>query len=1031
MTNYKYQTTESLVLEGELGLNASGQLITKDGSGTTVIVGGPANSTPVPDLAQTYAEEQMDISAVQTLGSGFIFLNGSTFDTMGVGVYEFEESDGTVYGLYGRTNGLAQQVYFSGAQTNTSTMQYTTVAYVPPFLSSSSWQAQCVVGSDLQGFTLQLRDTTPGSTASPRYIYVRHNGSLITTSGHTYVEITPVVNNYMGSVTHNVQSYPKIIRVGAYFFIALADWSNNSVWFAGWNAQDSTYPFTNAALPSSAGTYTPQTFTITTTGYPGGNITTGQSFPALFGSNAPGGVTPYTMYNVSSGTTETAQYLSAPQPATAQWTENLTVFLEGEVDSGGNPFLAFGCGNVFIAATTGHQANAFIVFSIAVQFTAGTAGAYTNAQLNYVQAGSSGSSLYNQQPGGPIYIGFNSPTGHVKPDETTQATLTSIPSCIGKLPDATYFTSYGPTWGGTPNVNWFYSGFQTLTASGASVIVRGGTKPAGVQIGSLAAARANKLANIYPMFNVTNRMDLNPVNGSPMTNSFFEPSGQMVESGNAQMVGPDIILTAGIDQNRQNFWCISKLPTNSQITDQTYNKFGTAVPGFGTRVAEYRTNLPTWTSTLSTWGAVWPTGVAATAPTHFNFPVCTDSGPFAANVNGAGVRFGQWSLSGSIYNAPPVTWTYASNMSTQLASLKSAALTAAQAASSGFGGRAVYGIEVVPIINSAGNGFSIAIGVLHGVNTSGIGEAFFFYTACGLTGSVINLTSTSTANPIVVPDIDANGLVGGYGSNDLQFGSLFVVYPTTAGGNFYVGWAQANGVTVVGDTINAPTFIQFSGSVSGTVAGGVVSVGSNSRSTALSYMSCSAQHDGLGIMPVRPGYGIPQIDIGLARYASTPISTVSDIINSFTAAIANPTNYVTPSNPASNGYASNNVSEMLVLNAINNTFLLQIGSISGRLNHKQFNLPSTFIDMTNYSIGTYYLYVTDTGAGGVQIQVDSVQRAESNTNTYFGTFNRTSTGFSNESSISEMIRFGTSRLVAGSEGQPIQGSQIRIGAYVG
>lgn len=1030
MTNYKYQTTESLVAEGELGLNASTQAITKDGSGTTVILGAPADSTPVNDLVATYAEDKMDISSVQTLGSGFIFLNGSTFDTMGVGVYEFEESSGVVYGLYGRTNGLQQQVYFSGAQTNMSTMQYTTVPYVPPFLSGSVWQAQCVIGSDLQGFTLQLRNSTPGSTAIPRYIYVRHNGSLIDTSGHTYVEISTVVQNYMGSVTHLDACVPRVIRVGEYFFIAFADWSHNSVWFAGWNAQDSTYPFTNAAFPSAIGTYTPQTFTITTSGLPGGDYTTGQTFPVLLGLNAPGGLTPFKLYNVQTQAVVSLQSLSAPQPATAQWSQNISVLLEGETDTSGNPFLAFGDFVVCIG-TDGSQGNAQLVFSVAVTFTAGTAGAYTNALLTFVQAGSSGSSLLNQQPGGPFYIPYNSPTGYSPPDETTAASLANIPSCIGKLPDASYFLNSNRWEITTPSLNWFYSGFETFTASGNSTIIRGGMKPAGVASGSLAAAQANKLANIYPMFNVMHRADFNYVSGAPMTNAYFQPSGLMIESANALMVGPDLLLTAAFDKNRNPFWCISQLPTNSQITDVTYNKFGTAVPGFGTRIAEYNTNLPACNTTLSTWGAVWPTGVAANAPTYFNFPVLTDSGQFASGVNGASVRYGQWSLSGGVYHAPPITWTYASNMSSQLATLKSAALTAAQAASSGFGGQGVYGIEVVPIVNSAGNGFSIAVGVLHGTNTSGIGEAFFFYTSCGLTGSVINLTSTSIANPIVVQNIDSNGLVGTYQGNDEEFGALFVVYPTAAGGNFYVGWGQSNGVTVVGDLINAPIFIQFSGSVSGTVAGGVVSNGVAARSRSLSYMSCSSQHDGLGIMPVRPGYGVPQIDIGLARYATTTISTVADIINSFTAAIANPTNYVTPSNPASDNYASNNPSEMLVLNAINNNFLLQIGSLSGRLNHKQFNLPSTFIDMTTYSVGTYYLYVTDTGTNGVQVQVDSAQRPESSTNTYFGSFQRTSTGFASETSISEMIRFGTARLIAGSEGQPIQGSQIRIGAYVG
>jgi hypothetical protein len=185
MTQYLYQTNTSLLLEGELGLNSSNQLVTKNASGTLVTLTPAAGSTAISDLVKQYAADQMDLSGVRTLGTGFIFLNGTSFDSMGVGVTEFEESNGVVYGLYGRTDGLAQQVYYSAAFDNTQAMQYTTVPYIPPFLNGNVWQAQCVCGQDAQGFTLQLRNTTAGSTATPRYLYVQHNGSLLNSSGHT------------------------------------------------------------------------------------------------------------------------------------------------------------------------------------------------------------------------------------------------------------------------------------------------------------------------------------------------------------------------------------------------------------------------------------------------------------------------------------------------------------------------------------------------------------------------------------------------------------------------------------------------------------------------------------------------------------------------------------------------------------------------------------------------------------------------------------------------------------------------------
>jgi hypothetical protein len=101
MTQYKYQTDINTLTQGELGLNPNLSLITKDAaSGNTVVLGNPSNSTPVPYLTASYAEEQMDISSVRTLGTNFVYLSGTSFDSMGVGVYEFEESNGTVYGLY-------------------------------------------------------------------------------------------------------------------------------------------------------------------------------------------------------------------------------------------------------------------------------------------------------------------------------------------------------------------------------------------------------------------------------------------------------------------------------------------------------------------------------------------------------------------------------------------------------------------------------------------------------------------------------------------------------------------------------------------------------------------------------------------------------------------------------------------------------------------------------------------------------------------------------------------------------------------
>lgn len=1018
---YKYQTNTSLIVQGELGVNGSNQLVVGSGAeGTVTVVGNPPNSTPVPTLiAQGYAEEVMDIASAQTLGTNFIFLNGSSFDTMGVGGYEFEESNGLVYGLYGRTDGLTQQVYYSGATNNTQVLQYTTVAYVPPFLNGNIWQAAAICGSDLQGFTVVLRDTS-GANLGLRYIYVRHNGSLINSAGHTYVEITPMVNSYLNSITRTPGGIPRVVRVGAYFFISLADWQFGSLWLGGWNAQDSTYPQTSAALPGSSPTYTPTQFTITTNGLPGGDITTGQTFPILFGNSSNFNASQLRLYNMSTGAVSTPTFMNAPVPLVAGWATNISAVLEGEVDSLGNPYLAFGT-QISPGDANNNNPYTLLVNSIAVQFTAGSAGAYTNAQLNYVVGGASGSDLNHVQPAGsPIYIGYN---GNPIPNESVASNAGTPSTCVNKLPICGWFLGEPARWSGCPTFHWYYSGTCAVSSFGTGSVTRGIAKAVSAQAGSLAAAQANKLAQIYPMFNVVNRVDFNASTGTNMTAQSTQPSGQMISNWWGRMVGPSMIFSQALSPTRAPIQTISILPANTQITDMTYNRFGTAVPGFKGRIAEYVVNLPNLQTTLSTWCCVWPTGMAnINQPTIAMFPCCTDSGPHTGNVNSGGVRLGNFSLSGSVYQPPPVVWNYASNMLTQLAALKTTAISVTQAAHSDFGSGGTFGIEIVPILNSAANGIAFALGIIYGRNAANsLQQISVFTTPCGLSGTTINLTNTSSVTLVSYQTLSTSGVPGVYDQNDSIPGNLDVVYPAAPGGDFYVAWTNANSCSISGDSISCTSFMQFNSS------NAIVNQAGTPRSKSRGMLSCSAQHHGIAIMPYRDGDTVPEADIPISRYATTTISTQADFAAGFNAALANPSNII-PGSPVN---ASYNIAEMLTMESINNQFLLQVGSISGRLNHKQYSLPSTFIDMTSYAAGTYYLYLADTGAGGVQLEVDSAQRPESSTSMYFGSFDRTSTGFANQTSISEVIRFGTARLVAGTAGSPMQGSQIRIGQYVG
>jgi hypothetical protein len=1019
MTQYLYQTNTSLLLEGELGLNGSNQLVTKDNNGNLVVLTPAAGATAVSDLVKQYAADAMDLSGVRTLGTGFIFLNGTSFDSMGVGVTEFEESNGVVYGLYGRTDGVAQQVYYSAAFDNTQAMQYTTVPYVPPFLNGNVWQAQCICGQDAQGFTVQLRDTTSGSTATPRYLYVQHNGSLLNSSGHTYVEITQAVNTYLSSVTYTTGGVPNIIRVGQYFFIGLADWQNGSLWIGGWN--DNALALTSASLPASTNTYTPTRFTVTTSGLQGGDITTASYFPSIMGSNTPGGVTGlWRIYNQTTGAVTTPTFYNCPEPLIAGWTTNLGMLLEGEADDSGNAYIAVGtsCAPGDASSTSGFD---LTVFSIAIQFTAGSAGAYTASQFNVANSNTAGVSLNYMQPfGTPYLMSANPGTGRTQPAES-QASNVSVPStCANKLPIASFYTGQ-PSWGSrSPVISWYYSGVTALSTSGSSGIVRGVTRPSGAQFGSREAARANKLAMLYPMFNVNQRADFDYISGAPMNASLVQPSGKKILSYNSFMVSQDLILSAAVDPHFNQQWVMSQMPTNSNITDATYIRNGVAIPGFGTRIEEYDVNLPTQTTTLNNYGSCWNSGMAnPKSPVSFIFPALASAGLGYTNANNAQVRLGSWTLSGGVYQPPPVVWTYASNMQSQVSALYSSAIAAAQGAYTGFD--VGFFVDVVPILNSAGSGLSgLALGLVNARNSANTSlNTAYFLTPCALSGSVISLTNTSSITLLGQQSNATTGVPGTPQGQDQMFGTLFVAYGSSASSNWYIGWSNPTACSVAGDALISQVFVELNSS------NGVVSFGAVKSSESRGYLSCSVQHQGIAIMPYRDGDSLPQVDIPIARYSTSATNTQDDLAASFQAAIANPRNLVSGTTTG----ASNNLAEITVMDAINNNFLLQIGSMSGRINHTQYTLPSTFIDMTSYAVGTYYLYVTYS-SGTVSLQVSATQIPESSTSMYFGSFQRTSTGFSNQTSVSEVVRFGTARLVSGTSGQPMQGSQIRIGPYV-
>jgi hypothetical protein len=1021
MTQYKYQTNSSLLIEGELGVTG-GQLLTKDGSNNVVVVGNPTGSTAVSDLTPSYAEEAMDISTAKTLGTGFVFLNGTSFDAMGSSDYEFEEPDGRVFGLYGRTDGMGQQIYYAGAANNQQDLQFTTVPYVPPFLSSSVWQVAAVCGGDVYGFTVALRDTS-GVSLGLRYLYIKHGGTLINTAGHQYVEITQLVNSYATTAAMDAGTIPRVVRVGAYFFIAASSWTQAKVWIGGWNAQDGTYPFSTSALAGSAPSYAPTTFTIQTVNWPGTSGTsTAAQIPVVLGNSLGGNQHCSQMFRILDVTTNTlTQPVNGnyPLPPIVQWVTSSPVYLDGEVDGSGNVFLAFGTQGQ--AADSNANSGLFqLVYSLSVQFTAGSAGSYTNAQLTYNTPGTNGTDLLHCQPW-PFVVSYNA--YDALPNEAVNSNAGVPSTCVNKLPIASAWLGYTANGGGGTGMtfNWFYSGYGSIVRCGGNVLVRGKAKmQSGANLGSAAATQLNKLATIYPMFNVNPRANLSTTSGTPSSLAKVQPSGVLTTIFSGMMIAADTILSTGLDINRRGVWTVSKLPSNATLS-ASYNRGGTLVPGMPARVAEYPTTLSTATySSLSSMVNVWPVGISNIKnPVNVFLPALATSSINSPNPNSQNIGVGSWTLSGGSYAPPSTTWTTSSSLSTQLAALKSSVFAAALSPYPDRFGNAMA-CEVVPLLNSAGTGVAAALGalwVVDAVGSSGTSvQVYFFTTPATISGGVFSLTNTASVtflNRCVGSGLQ--GIPGTNPNNDTYPGRLNHVYLDAT--NQLVQWTPANGLLVNGDDWTCCLVAKLSGTSATSSASIIASV-------SRGFFGVHPQTQGLYWSP-QFGVSEPQADIPISRYSTSAVSVVSDFTAGFTQAITDITN------AAGAGYGGKNIAELMTLQAINNNFLLQLGAVNGRLNHKQYNLPSTFLDMTSFAVGTYYLYLTDTGTSGIQLQVDSVQRAETATNMYFGKFDRTSGGFANETSIAECLRFGTARLVSGSAGVAVQGSSIRIGSYVG
>ena len=1007
MTQYIAQTNPTLLIEGELGVSGS-QLVAGSGNeGSYVVVGNPTGASTVDGIG--YAFDGMDISSFSTLGSGFVFLDGSTFDALGVGVYEFEESNGVVYGLYGRTDGMVQNVCFSSAYTNQSPMLYTTLQYSPPFLAGTGWEAECVCGSAINGFALSIR---PTSGTGRRYLWVLHNGSLLDIAGHTYIEITTAVNTrisefnsqYSGAVPTLI--LPRIVACNSIFFMAMGCYQVQNMNLGGWDSSSHWTP-TSAVLPASPATYSPSYFTVSTSNFPGGDISASQ-FPSFHGSQSvTGNLAPYILYDPTTGESWTTILGNNDcDDQTTGWSCNMVSVLEVEALSNGTIVVAFGCLTAPYTSGSPIDIHVNMVYTFYCTFT-GSAGSYTNCQFNYNAPGQNGVSA-NYVQGYPFVVGGT--PGFVAPNESVAAVSGNYASCYNKLPICTQSVS-GNRYHQQPNIFWYGSGKGSVVFN-ESGVYRRMLIQSGPSAGSLAAAQSNKTAMLYPMFNVTNRF---AGATAAINQSSVVVSGIISTISGTINVAPGLWLTAGNTPNGDNTWVIDEL-SGTTLGSTTYNLFGQSVLGFGTRVSETLVNLPAPTTTMSCYGHVWNSSTPVTEPINIIVPLITDNTALPS-PNGLSVRAGQYTLSGDVYEPPPVIFSYASNISSHLTALRSTVLATAQSEISGFGSSGVGNIMVTPIVDETGTTCTWAMIEMGGAMPNTGEWALQGYiptygTPCTVTNGVMSFSNTSDVWLISNSNQGQTGVwETNCGSNDFALsGNLELVYGSSLWMYHQTGAYTADVTTEAWGTYTVAEM---------PVGGGTPTSVSCVIGDYTQKRTCSAYLDGLAnILYWEQGQEDPSSFFAVSRFSTSAVNAVSDFAAGFQAAVSN-----------INQETAANYAVIMSMDAINNQFMLQLGSVYGRLNHKVFSIPSTYIDFTSFATGQYYLYVTDTGADGIAIQADSEQRPESSTNMYFGTVSKSTIGLYGMENVSEVVRFGTARLAKDYAGRATPGSAIRVGPY--
>lgn len=1000
MTTYKQQTDITKTKQGELAILNDNQLATVDASNNQVNLSNP---DVIGEHDHDYVASTMDIAIAQTMtdanGNSIVFLNTNSYDSTAQSSFEFEEADGRVYSLYTRTSGVGQELFYGSAKDSKQLAQLSVFKYAPSWLTGTGWVASHCLGGDCNGFCLVLSNPSqPLSQTTVRYVYVKlTTNSLIDVANHQYVEITPFVRTWVNGLSgllQNVNHMPLVRRGQYHTYVEGTDSIHGFVYLGGFVNDDVTYPFTSAVLPASPAAFTPTQVTFTKANWYDGSTETSTALRVL--TNTAGN--PVRVIS-STGTVLTGNGTSLPYSNQLPTNPNSMCF---EVANNGTTEVLGFITPVYVYYTNSAGHADSMNSTVGVTFTrSGTGAAVT---LTYV----------NPDPkyGQPYpWTLMEISAGKFSPQETVNSNFAQPLTCANKLPALQSYIINGAYEQMVQNS--FYSGNGAVTVTGAGGTNRAAFQYLAGQGGSLAQAQLAKFTWMYPNLNVSPRMNF--VNGTNIVlGELAVPSGREYYANTGFWIGANTALIDGYVngpdvQGGKPGFAVAVWPSGSVAGARTLYSGTNQCACFPPRISE---NIMFYNGQQFLADGLVRVGVCYTNGGNINTPVQsigtlmfwnydTSSG---AKVTGGVPTFaiGQFTQNPTTKQwSPPntTTYTYSASINTQIQQAGTALVAAAGQ------GDTIRNIELFPVLDSTGAVPTRMFGFMYSTNGTTLRGTSI---SVGLTisGSVISV------NPADVTLIGSSSNTHNYSASGAVWRSTVQYQVWTSATAHYFAYYGDFTLSYPGDALTPAAAMVLNGN-SATSQQTVL------RGARRHNFSLSPQHQGLASLNPNDAGQQDGRTILMRGYYAGAVNTAAGLAASIQAAVSG-----TIQTPTATG-----IMAIYDLTAIQNNEILQIGSVSGNLNGKIFNLPSTYYDLTGMPTGTYYIYVVDNGMNIAFKVVQDNTILEAATSMYLGRVDKTSSGFANGVMVASLIRFGTARLAQGHTIAPIAGSSIRWGAY--